>query len=237
MTQKIEIHAQLREDVGRGASRRLRRLAERVPGIIYGGQADPVALSLNGNELTKAMETEAIFSQILDVVVDGKKEQAVIRDLQRFPASGKVQHIDFMRISANEPIQVSVPFHFVDEDKCVGVRENGGVVSHNLTDVEISCLPADLPEFLEVYMAELDLNQSVHLSDIALPKGVTIVVLSHGEDYDAVVVSVYLPRVAEEPEEIVDEELEAGEEGEEAAEGEAAEGRAEGDAEGAPRDD
>ena len=105
MAQKIEIHAQLREDVGRGASRRLRRLAERVPGIIYGGQADAVALSLNGNELTKVMEAEAIFSQILDVVVDGKKEQAVIRDLQRFPASGTVQHIDFMRISANEPIQ------------------------------------------------------------------------------------------------------------------------------------
>ena len=234
MAQKIEIHAEVREDVGKGASRRLRRSTQGVPGIIYGGDADPVVLTLNGNELSKAMEAEAFFSQILEVVVDGKKVQAVVRDLQRFPASGKVLHVDFMRISADKPIQVSVPFRFVDEDKCIGVLESGGVVSHNMTDVEISCLPADLPEFIEVYMAELDLNQVVHLSDIALPEGVTIVALGHGEDYDSVIVSVYVPRVIEEIEEIAEEELEVGvEEGDEAAEGEAAEG----DAEGEPSDD
>jgi large subunit ribosomal protein L25 len=222
MSQKIEINAAVRADVGKGASRRLRRSGDQVPGIIYGAEADPINLTLNTNELTKAMQSEAFFSQILDVKVDGDIQQAVLRDLQRNPANDRVLHVDFLRISANKPIQVSVPLHFINEDKCKGVRQGGGTISHAMTEVEISCLPADLPEFLEVYMAELDLNEIIHLSDLALPAGVTIVALSH--DDDRAVVSVLAPRGGADEEE---EELEAaaGAEGEEAGEGgEAAEG-------------
>jgi len=214
MSQKIEIIAELRSDVGKGASRRLRRQAERVPGIMYGGTDDPVPLTVNSNQLSKAMQQESFYSQILNIVVDGKSQQAVVRDLQRHPANERVQHIDFLRIRADRAIQVSIPLHFIDEDKCVGVRLEGGTIMHNMTEVEVSCLPGDLPEYLEVFMAQLELNQSVHLSDLALPEGVSIVVLMHGGDRDATVVSVQMPRGPSE-----EEELEAA-----AAEGEEAEG-------------
>ena len=212
MSQNIEINAELRSDVGKGASRRLRRSGDKVPGIIYGAEEDPINLTLNTNELTKAMQSEAFFSQILDVKFDGKTQQAVLRDMQRNPATEKVLHVDFMRISANKPIQVSVPLHFVNEDKCKGVRLGGGTINHTMNEVEISCLPADLPEFLEVYMAELDVGEIIHLSDLALPQGVSIVALAH--DDDRAVASVIMPRGAAEEEE----ELEAAAEGEAAAE-------------------
>jgi large subunit ribosomal protein L25 len=216
MSQKIEINAQVRADVGKGASRRLRRSGNSVPGIIYGAEEDPVNLTLNTNELSKAMQSEAFFSQIIDVKFDGKSQQAVLRDMQRNPATEKVLHVDFMRISANKPIQVSVPLHFVNEDKCKGVRLGGGVISHTMNEVEISCLPADLPEFLEVFMAELDVGEIIHLSDLALPQGVSIVALTH--DDDRAVASVIMPRGATEEEE----ELEAAAEGEESADSEEA---------------
>ena len=214
MSQNIEINAELRSDVGKGASRRLRRSGDKVPGIIYGAEEDPINLTLNTNELTKAMQSEAFFSQILDVKFDGKTQQAVLRDMQRNPATEKVLHVDFMRISANKPIQVSVPLHFVNEDKCKGVRLGGGTIAHTMNEVEISCLPRHLPEYIEVYMAELDVGELIHLSDLALPEGVTIVALSH--DDDRAVVSVLAPRVETEEEEEVLEAAEAGE----AAEGE-----------------
>ncbi|HEY5680292.1 MAG TPA: 50S ribosomal protein L25/general stress protein Ctc [Pseudomonadales bacterium] len=217
MTQRIEIHAELREDVGKGASRRLRRLADKVPGVIYGGDADPVPLMLSSNELSKAMQLEAFYSQILNVVLDGKGEQAVVRDLQRHPASEKVQHIDFLRIRADRLIQVSVPLHFIDEDKCIGVKQGGGQIVHNMNEVEISCLPGDLPEFIEVYMAQVDVNQSVHLTDLALPEGVSIVALMHGSDRDANVVSVQMPRGGLEEEEAAEAAEAAAEEGGEAS--------------------
>ena len=214
MSQQIEINAELRTDVGKGASRRLRRIAQKVPGILYGGEDDPVALTLKYNELSKAMEVEAFFSQILNVVVDGKAQQAVVRDLQRNPADDKVMHVDFFRISANKPIQVNVPLHFINEEKCVGVRLGGGSIAHNMNEVEISSLPKDLPEYIEIDMEEVELNQVIHLSDISLPEGVTIVALTYGEDRDANVVSVQTPRGGAEEDEL---EAAAGEEGAEAA--------------------
>ena len=227
MSQKIEINAEVRTDVGKGASRRLRRSGDLVPGIIYGAEQDPVALTLNANELTKAMQSETFFSQILDVRFDGKSQQAVLRDLQRNPANEKVLHVDFLRISADRPIQVGVPLHFVNEDKCKGVRTGGGTISHAMTEVEISCLPKDLPEFLEVYMAELDVNEIIHLSDLALPAGVTIVALSH--DDDRAVVSVQPPRGGlEEEEELAAAAEEAGEAEAPPTEGEAGEEEAAG---------
>ena len=216
MSQKIEINAELRADVGKGASRRLRRSGEKVPAIIYGAEEDPVNLTLNANELTKAMQSEAFFSQILDVKFDGKSQQAVLRDMQRNPATERVLHVDFLRISANKPLHVSVPLHFVNEDKCKGVRQGGGTIAHAMNEVEISCLPKDLPEYLEVYMAELDVGEIIHLSDLALPEGVTIVALSH--DDDRAVVSVNAPRGAAE-----EEAEEAGADSEEAPAGDAGE--------------
>jgi len=218
MSQQIEISAELREDVGKGASRRLRRAANKVPGILYGGEDDPVALTMKYNELAKAMESETFYSQILNVVVGGKAQQAVLRDLQRNPADDKVMHVDFLRISANKPIQVHVPLHFINEDKCVGVRQEGGNISHNMIEVEISSLPKDLPEYIEIDMESVELNQVIHLSDLSLPEGVTIVALMHGDERDANVVSVQQPRGGGE-----EEELEAAA----AAEAEAGEGTSE----------
>ena len=200
MSQQIEINAVLRTDVGKGASRRLRRLADKVPGIIYGGKDNAVLLTMNANELTNVMKDEAFFSQILNVVVDGKGEQAVVRDLQRHPASDKVLHVDFLRVSADKAIQVQVPLRFIGEEDCVGVKMGGGIISHTLTEVEISCLPADLPEYLEVFVAELDLGHTIRLSELALPEGVTIPALIH-EERDVTVVSVQIPRGGAEEEE------------------------------------
>ena len=221
MSDQISLTADLRTDVGKGASRRLRRLSGIVPAIIYGGEDAPQNLALELRALNKAMEQEAFYSQILSVVVDGGAQQAVVRDLQRNPATGRVLHIDFQRVSANKELTVSVPLHFINEEKCVGVRLGGGSIAHNLTEVEISCLPANLPEFIEVDMAEVEASTSVHLSDLNLPDGVTIVALTYGEDRDIPVVSVAVRRGGTEEEELdaaaeaADDSAEEGDAGEE----------------------
>ena len=196
MSDNISLTAELREDVGKGASRRLRRSGQKVPAIIYGASKDPQNLTLAVNELSKAMSVEAFYSQIIDVSVEGGIQQAVVRDLQRNPASGKVQHIDFQRISANQAMHVSVPLHFINEENCHGVKMEGGLISHNMQEVEVSCLPADLPEFLEIDVIDLAVGGSLHLSDIKLPSGVTIIALSHGDDHDLPIVAVSAPRAA-----------------------------------------
>ncbi len=194
MSELIELNAKPRTDLGTGASRRLRRQGNTLPGIIYGGEESPQPIVLNDNELGKAMEQEAFYSQILNVVVDGQSHKAVVRDLQRHPVSEKVLHIDFLRISGDRLIHTHVPLHFINESKCVGVREGGGSIAHNLIDVEIGCLPNDLPGFIEVDVGDLVLGQALHLSDLQLPPGVTLVALTHGEDRDIPVVSVQQPR-------------------------------------------
>ena len=194
MLQPIELNAELRKELGTGASRRLRRSNDQLPGIIYGAQAVPQPIVLNMNEVTKAVQQEAFYSQVVNIVVDGRAQQAVVRDLQLHPVSDKVLHIDFLRISADKPINTHVPLHFVNEDKCVGVRRGGGSIAHNLVDVEISCLPKHLPEFIQVDLAALELGHSLHLSDLTLPQGVALVALAHGEDHDIPVVSVQAPR-------------------------------------------
>jgi len=194
MLQPIELNAELRKELGTGASRRLRRSNDQLPGIIYGAQAAPQPIVLNMNEVTKAVQQEAFYSQVVNIVVEGRAQQAVVRDLQLHPVSDKVLHIDFLRISADKPINTHVPLHFVNEDKCVGVRRGGGSIAHNLVDVEISCLPKHLPEFIQVDLAALELGHSLHLSDLTLPQGVALVALAHGEDHDIPVVSVQAPR-------------------------------------------
>jgi large subunit ribosomal protein L25 len=200
MAEQIVLNAEPRTDMGTGASRRLRRNSEKVPGVIYGGGEDALPLTLEYRVLAKAMQQESFFSQILNVSIDGKAQQAVLRDLQRHPANEKVLHVDFLRIRADKPIQISVPLHFLNEDKCYGVTMEEGNISRNLIEVEISCLPADLPEHLELDIEHLRVGQSVHLSDLELPEGVTIVALSYGEERDIPIVSIQVPRGGHEDE-------------------------------------
>jgi large subunit ribosomal protein L25 len=195
MSQQIELAAEPRSDVGKGASRRLRRDGKLVPGIVYGGEDQPENVSVRVNELVKAMENEAFASQIVHLSIGGKESiRTIVRDVQRNPASNMVTHIDFLRVTAGQLLQMSVPLHFSGEDKCVGARLNGGIINHTLTEVMISALPRNLPEYLEVDMTEVDVGDNVHLSDIVLPEGVTLVELSYGEDHDLTVAGVQAPR-------------------------------------------
>lgn len=190
MTEQITIRAEFREQLGKAASRRLRRAGDKTPGILYGGDTGPVPLAIAYKDLAKAMQEEAFFSQILLLQVGDKTQSCILRDLQRHPATEKVQHIDFLRIREDLPINVHVPLHFLNEQQCVGVKLGGGRLAHNLIEVEVSCLPKDLPEFIPIDVAELDVGQSVHLSDLKMPDGVSIVALGLGDDHDTSVVTV-----------------------------------------------
>ena len=195
MSNEFELTAESRSDTGKGASRRLRRLHGRIPAIIYGGHADPVMVSLETRELKKALETEAFYSHILTLKLDGKKQQAVLRDLQRDPARGFPIHADFMRVEAGHEITMVVPLHYTNEEACIGVKKQGGEIHRNISEVEISCLPKHLPEYLEVDMIAVELDQVLHLSDIKLPTGVTLTQLAYGEDHDQPIVAVHTPKV------------------------------------------
>ncbi|MFM7121720.1 MAG: 50S ribosomal protein L25/general stress protein Ctc [Gammaproteobacteria bacterium] len=194
MSVRIEINAELRQDVGKGASRRLRRAGESIPAVIYGGGKTPVSITLNSNQLGKAMQNEAFYSQVLSVSIGADAEQAVVRDLQRHPVNERVTHVDFLRVRADQILQVSVPIHFVNEDQCIGVKQGGGSIEHLLNEVEVACLPGNLPEFIAVDLTQLNVGQSVHLSDLVLPAGVTVVALAQGSDHDQSVVSVRAAR-------------------------------------------
>lgn len=196
----FELNAELRTDKGKGASRRLRRNADLVPAILYGAGKDPQPLSIAHKDLHKACENEAFFSHIIKIHADGKSQDAILKDLQRHPARDRIMHADFMRIQMDQEITVEVPLHFMNEDVCIGVKQGGGNVSHNMTSVEITCLPGNLPEYLEVDMADLDIGGSVHMSEIKLPEGLTIPSLALGPDHDHVVAAVNAPKRVEEEE-------------------------------------
>ncbi len=185
--------AQLRKDTGKGASRRLRRLQGLVPGIIYGGSAAPQQISVKSNELKKALENEAFYSHILTLDIEGQSIRAVLKDLQRHPQKSFVIHADFQRISDDVEIHMHVPLHFLNEEACVGVKTQGGEIQHNLVEVEVVCLPKFLPEFIAVDLADVALNQIVHMSDLKLPEGVKLTALIHHDDQP--VVSVHASRV------------------------------------------
>lgn len=224
MSDEFELNAQVREVVGKGSSRRLRRLEDKVPAIIYGGKKKaPQNITLLHKDLVKATENEAFFSHIITLNVDSASEQVIIKDMQRHPAKPRILHVDFQRVSKNVAIHVNVPLHFVNEDDAVGVKQQGGVISHSQTDVEISCLPADLPEFIEVDMTEVELDQIVHLSDLKLPKGVEILALTHGEDHDLPVAAIHTPKKVVEEEPVAEAAPEGEAEEAAAPEGEAAE--------------
>ncbi len=188
--ESFQVNAVSRSDEGKGASRRLRRQGL-VPGVLYGGHQDAISISARFNEMTKHLESEAFYSHVLTVNVEGQAPvQAVLKDVQRHPASGNVSHFDLLRVSATEKLTLSVPLHFINEEACVGVKLGGGKISHQLNEVQIRCLPKDLPEFIEVDVKALEAGQVLHLSDLALPADVELVELSHGESHDQPVVSV-----------------------------------------------
>jgi large subunit ribosomal protein L25 len=198
MSDQFELNAEVRTEVGKGASRRLRRFAGMVPGIIYGGDKASQPLSLNRKDLEKALENEAFYSHVLIVNIGKDKEKAILKDLQRHPAKNRVTHVDFLRIDENVAIRVHVPIHFLNETTCYGVKTQGGMIQHQATDIEVQCLPANIPAYIEVDMLEVHTGQIVHLSDITLPAGVTSVALALGEDHDLAIASVIAPKGSDE---------------------------------------
>ena len=194
MKTSFELIAEFRDDQGKGASRRLRR-SGKVPAILYGGHQDARALALDHARLLLMLDNERFYSTILSLKVGEEKQAAVLKDLQRHPYKNQVVHIDFQRVLEDEKIRMRIPLHFLNEATSVGVKTQGGVVSHLRNDLEVSCLPKDLPEYIEVDLQELGLGQLIHLSELKLPKGVELPELIHG--HDAPVVSIHAQRAEE----------------------------------------
>lgn len=212
MAKMMELVAEFRDGSGRGASRRLRR-QDKVPAILYGGKREPRAIVLDHQALLHQLDNEAFYSSVLTVKVGGEQQEAILKDLQRHPSKHRILHVDLQRIMADEEIRMHVPLHFKGEAEAPGVKLEHGVFSKMESDVEVSCLPRDLPEFLEIDCSDMGMEDMRYLSDIKLPEGVELVELAHGEGHDLAIAAIHHPRVE------VEEEAAA-----EAAEGETAEG-------------
>ena len=216
MSVELKLDATVRSDQGKGASRRLRR-AKQIPGILYGAGKKPVSLTLDEEQVLRLMREEAFFSQILDVKVKGKRtEKAILKDLQRHPFKPLVTHMDLLRIKAGEKMRQSVPIHFLNQETATGVKVGGGVVHHDAIEVEVECLPEDLPAAIDIDISELEMGSSIHLSDVTPPEGVVFPGLDAETDHDPVLVSIHAPRKAVEEE---DEEAEGEADGESPTEG------------------
>jgi large subunit ribosomal protein L25 len=213
MKQEFDLIAELREDQGKGASRRLRRQGK-VPAIIYGAGRPPRALAFDQNKVLQQLDHEAFYSSILTIKVGEKTQAAILKDVQRHPAKRQIMHMDMQRIVEDEKIRMHVPLHFIGEQVAPGVKQ-GGSVSRLMTDVEVSCLPKDLPEYFEVDISGLDLDEMLYVSDIKVPEGVELPELAHGEARDHAIVSIHVHKAAPIEEEEVAE-VEAAVEGAEA---------------------
>src|SRR5690554_2337634 len=196
MSENFVLDAQVRDDLGKGASRRLRRLNGLVPGIVYGENKSSVSISINHKDLMKHLENEAFYSHIISLNIAGKAEDVILKDLQRHPSKVQILHADFQRVSKNTRLTTNVPIHILNAAAAKGVKLQGGVVMHNLLQLEISCLPADLPEAIEVNIINMEVGQILHISDLKLPKGVTSVALSHGAEHNLPVVAINKPKGA-----------------------------------------
>jgi len=193
MSGEFVLNAAPRGDVGKGASRRLRN-DDLVPGIVYGGTKEPRAISVSHRELAKALENEAFFSHLITLKLGEGAEEVILKDLQRHPARPRILHADFQRVSRDRKIHVHIPLHFINQEKCHGVKNQGGMIQHNANEVHVTCLPQNLPEYIEVDMAPYHVGQSVHLSDLKLPAGVESLELSHGPEHDIPVATVLAPK-------------------------------------------
>ena len=206
MSSVFELSATLRTDLGKGASRRLRRNAQ-VPAILYSKTTVPTSITLDHKKVLLALQKEAFYSHILTIDVDGKKEKAVLKDVHRHPYKAIIMHMDFLRVNDSEKIIMHVPLHFLNEDKAPGLAE-GGIFNKQHNEVEVRCLPSDLPEYIEVDCGTLALDEVVHLSSLKLPKGVELMAFAHGdvEHHDSAVISLHRPHaVAADAEEVADE--------------------------------
>lgn len=212
MTSKavFELDATVRVDQGKGASRRLRRLQDKIPGILYGGKEAPMNISLDHKKMMHALEHPSFYSHLLTLNFNNSKQQVVLKALQRHHHKKELLHVDFLRVHPTDVINMKVPLHFNGEAECPGIKQ-GGIINHTMAELEIRCQVKDLPEFIEVDLSKLELNQTLHISDLSLPKGAESVVLSHGPAHDHAVVSVHLPRAAYETEEKVEVSSEAAE--------------------------
>jgi len=190
-TEQFELDVKVRDDLGKGASRRLRREGY-LPAILYGAEQQPQNLSVLHSELIKHLRYEAFYSHILTLNIEGQgQQQVVLKDLQRHPSRPVVTHADFLRVDTTHKLTMHVPLHFLNEEKCVGVKQGGGVISHHVVEIEVRCLAKDLPEFIEVDLLNLNVGDLLHLSDIKCPEGIELVALLHGQEHNVPVVSVH----------------------------------------------
>ena len=203
--------AESRGDMGKGASRRLRK-SEMVPAIVYGAKKAALSIQLKHSDVLKSSSQESFYSQILDLSIDGKVERVVLKDMQRHPYKPFVMHMDFQRVDESAALTIRIPVHFLNEEDCIGVKQEGGVIARLMTEIEITCLPKDLPEFIEVDVANLSVGDAVHLADLVLPDGVEITSMTSGGDGAAAIVQVAMPRMVEEEEEPDSEEVDGADE-------------------------
>ncbi|HEY0180699.1 MAG TPA: 50S ribosomal protein L25/general stress protein Ctc [Dokdonella sp.] len=193
------IDVQKREDQGKGASRRLRREGF-VPAIVYGGELNPVSIQIQHKDVWQASQNEWFYSSILDLSLNGDVQKVLLRDMQRHPFKQLVMHLDFQRVNENEPIRLRVPLHFLGQEGSPAGKTSGVVITHEANDIEVSCLPRNLPEYIEVDLSELKVDDTVHLSDIKLPEGVEIPELRLGKEHDHAIVVAREVREEVEPE-------------------------------------
>lgn len=194
----ITLVATSRTDLGKGASRRLRH-TDQTPGVVYGEGKDPVSLTFEHKELMKVETIEAFYSSVLNLTIDGVSEQVLLKGIQRHAFKDRIQHLDLLRVNAKSTLQTTVPLHFLNEDTAEAVK-NGGVIAHLANELEVICLPADLPAFIEVDIANVEIGETVHISHIKLPKGVESVELNKGEEHDLPILAITMQKVAVEEE-------------------------------------
>jgi len=193
----LELNATLRGDKGKGASRRL-RYANVLPAIVYGGNKDSVSISLQQKDVQHKLPDESFYSQVLSLNIEGKAEDVLIRDIQHHPYKMEVMHMDFIRVDAKKVVHIFSQLHFIGEDVSPGIKTEGGVVNHVITEVELECLPKNIPDFIEVDLSEMHVGDIIHLSDLKLPKDVIILALKQGEEHDTAVVGMHTRKVVEE---------------------------------------
>ncbi len=190
MTDLFTLNAEVRTDLGKGASRRLRH-ANKIPAILYGEGQEPISLTLEHSKVYRAQQEEAFYSHVLTLNVDGKPVECLLKDMQRHPFKQLVMHLDFLRVDATHAVHVNAPVHFINED---AAEKKGGKMAHHVNEIAISCLPANIPDFIEVDVAGLEVGQTLHLSDVTLPEGVTSDELAKGESHDLAVASLNAPK-------------------------------------------
>ena len=217
MSEQVSLAASERQSEGKSANRNLRRSGY-IPGVLYGGKEEPKKISIMEKDIVKANEIAGFATQILQITMEGKDVDVVVKEIQRHPATSRILHADFMRVDPDSKITLVVPIRTLNDENCIGVKVSGGQVNHLINDIEVSCLASNLPEYLEIDVQEMDIGDTISLSEIKLPEGVEITILQQDEDRDQAVVSLTETReMVIEEEEVL--ELEEGEEGEEATEG------------------